>query len=93
MDEKFRGEAYKEMTKVFLEYLPWIPVIQPYEDYGLQKYVEWTANPNQQFEIRKFNFKLRRAYGLPHPPPSLRDGRRPRCADSSRSSASGCSAR
>ena len=40
------------MTKIFLEHLPWLPVIQPYEDYGLQKYVEWTPNPNQQFEIR-----------------------------------------
>jgi peptide/nickel transport system substrate-binding protein len=61
VDAKFRGEAYKEMTKIFLENLPWIPVIQPYEDYGLQKYVEWTPNPNQQFEIRKFNFKFKRA--------------------------------
>ncbi len=61
IDEKFRGQAYKDMTKVFLEHLPWVPVIQPYEDYGLQKYVDWTANPNQQFEIRRFNFKMRRA--------------------------------
>jgi len=61
IDEKFRGEAYKEMTKIFLENFPWLPIIQPYEDYGLQKYVEWTANPNQQFEIRRFNFKFRRA--------------------------------
>ena len=61
VDEKFRGEAYREMTKIFLEHLPWIPVIQPYEDYGLQKHVEWTANPNQQFEIRRFNFRFRRA--------------------------------
>jgi peptide/nickel transport system substrate-binding protein len=60
IDEKFRGEAYKKMTKIFLEHFPWVPVIQPYEDYGLQKHVEWTANPNQQFEIRKFNFKFRR---------------------------------
>ncbi|MGH7384272.1 MAG: ABC transporter substrate-binding protein, partial [Candidatus Rokuibacteriota bacterium] len=37
IDEKFRGQAYKDMTKVFLEHLPWLPVIQPYEDYGLQK--------------------------------------------------------
>jgi len=29
VDEKFRGEAYREITKVFLENLPWIPVIQP----------------------------------------------------------------
>jgi len=61
VDEKFRGEAYRDITKIFLENLPWIPVIQPYEDYGLQKYVEWTPNPNQQFEFRRFNFKLRRA--------------------------------
>jgi peptide/nickel transport system substrate-binding protein len=61
VDEKFRGDAYRKMTKIFLENFPWVPVIQPYEDYGLQKYVEWTANPNQQFEIRRFNFKMRRA--------------------------------
>jgi peptide/nickel transport system substrate-binding protein len=61
VDEKFRDQAYREMTKIFLEHLPWIPVIQPYEDYGLQKYVEWTPNPNQQFELRRFNFRLRRA--------------------------------
>jgi peptide/nickel transport system substrate-binding protein len=61
VDEKFRGEAYKEMTKIFLEHFPWLPVIQPYEDYGLQKHVEWTPNPNQAFEIRRFAFKFRRA--------------------------------
>jgi peptide/nickel transport system substrate-binding protein len=61
VDERFRGQAYREMTKIFLENLPWLPVIQPYEDYGLQKHVEWTANPNQQFELRRFNFKLKRA--------------------------------
>jgi peptide/nickel transport system substrate-binding protein len=61
VDEKFRGEAYREMTKVFLEHFPWLPIVQPYEDYGLAKYVEWTPNPNQQFEIRRFNFKFRRA--------------------------------
>src|SRR5438067_12721294 len=60
VDEKFRGEAYREITKIFLENLPWIPVIQPYEDYGLQKHLEWTPNPNQQFEVRRFNFKFRR---------------------------------
>ena len=60
-DEKFRASAYREMTKIFLEHLPWIPVIQPYEDYGAQKYVEWTPDPLQQLEIRRFNLKLRRA--------------------------------
>src|SRR5437660_2122228 len=61
IDEKFRGQAYKEMTKIFLEHLPWIPIIQPYEDYGVQKHVDWTPNPNQTFEIRRFAFKFRRA--------------------------------
>jgi peptide/nickel transport system substrate-binding protein len=61
VDEKFRGQAYREMTKIFLEHFPWVPVIQPYEDYGLQKYVEWTPNPNQQFEVRRFAFRFRRA--------------------------------
>ncbi len=61
VDEKFRGDAYKKMTRIFLEHFPWLPVIQPYEDYGMQKYLEWTPNPNQQFEVRKFNFKFRRA--------------------------------
>jgi len=61
VDEKFRAGAYKEMTKIFLEHNPWIIVIQPYEDYGLQKYVDWTPNPNQQFEVRRFALKMRRA--------------------------------
>jgi peptide/nickel transport system substrate-binding protein len=61
VDEKFRGQAYRDMTKIFLENLPWLPVVQPYEDYGLQKVVEWTPNPNQQFEVRRFNLKMRRA--------------------------------
>ena len=61
VDEKFRGEAYRKMTRIFLEHFPWIPVIQPYEDYGLQKTVDWQPNPNQQFEVRRFNLKFRRA--------------------------------
>src|SRR2546426_1227716 len=60
VDEKFRGDAYRDMTRIFLENFPWLPVIQPYEDYRLQKYVEFTPNPNQQFEIRRFNFRFRR---------------------------------
>jgi peptide/nickel transport system substrate-binding protein len=61
LDEKFRGEAYRKMTRIFLEHHPWIVVLQPFEDYGLQKHVEFTPNPNQQFEIRRFNFRMRRA--------------------------------
>ncbi len=61
LDEKFRDQAYKKMTRILLEYNPWIIVIQPYELYGLQRYVDFTPNPNQQFEVRRFNFHMRRA--------------------------------
>ena len=60
VDERFRGQAYGEMTQILLEYLPWIPVIQPMDLYGLQKYVDWRPNPNQSMEVRQFNFKFRR---------------------------------
>ncbi|HSB79463.1 MAG TPA: ABC transporter substrate-binding protein [Candidatus Methylomirabilis sp.] len=61
VDEKFRGEAYKEMARLELEYLPLIPVIQPMELYGMQRYVDWKPYANQTMEFRQFNLKLRRA--------------------------------
>ena len=61
VDEKFRGQAYSEMTKIFLDHLPWIPLLQPIESYGLQKYVDWKPNANQQFELRSFNLKFKKA--------------------------------
>jgi hypothetical protein len=36
-------------------------VIQPYEDYGIRRYVEFTPSPDQQLELRPFNVRLRRA--------------------------------
>ena len=61
IDEKFRDQAYKRMNQIALQYLPWIPVIQPSEDYGMQKYMVFTPNGNQQLDIRRFNFHMRRA--------------------------------
>ena len=61
IDEKFRGEAYRKMTRLFLEHNPWIVVLQPYDDYGLQKYVEWAPHPLQFVEVRNFNLRLRRS--------------------------------
>jgi peptide/nickel transport system substrate-binding protein len=60
-DESLRGDAYRRMTAIFLEQNPWLVVIQPFEDYGLRRYVEFTPNPDQQLELRRFNFRLRRA--------------------------------
>jgi len=60
VDEKFRGEAYKEMIRLELEYLPLIPILQPMELYGLQKYVDWKPYANQTMEFRRFNLKFNR---------------------------------
>ncbi len=60
VDADFRGRCYREMVQIFLEHLPWIPLLQPVEWYGVQKHVDWHAYPNQQLEIRRFNLSLRR---------------------------------
>ena len=60
-DESLRDDTYRRMTAIFLEEHPWIVVIQPYEDYGLQRYVEFTPSSVQQLDLRRFNFHLRRA--------------------------------
>jgi peptide/nickel transport system substrate-binding protein len=60
LDERGRAEAFRRMTAIFLEQNPWIVVLQPVEDYGLRRYVEFTPNPDQQVELRRFNFRMRR---------------------------------
>ena len=59
-DERVRADAYRRMTAIFLEHNPWIVVLQPQEDYGLRRYVEFTPSPDQLIELRRFNFRLRR---------------------------------
>jgi ABC-type dipeptide transport system, periplasmic component len=61
LDENFRGKVYAEMTQIVLENFPWIPVLQANDSYGLQRYVDWKPYPNQQIELRAFNFKFRQA--------------------------------
>ena len=60
LDEKARGQAYREMTAILLEHLPWIPVLQPIESYGVQKSLDWKPYSSQQLELRNFNLKVRR---------------------------------
>ena len=60
-EESARGDAYRKMTAIFLEHNPWLVVLQPFEDYGLRRYVDFTPNPDQQLDLRRFNFRLRRA--------------------------------
>jgi peptide/nickel transport system substrate-binding protein len=59
-DERVRVEAYRKMTTIFLDENPWIVILQPMEDYGLRGYVEFTPSPDQQFDLRRFNFRMRR---------------------------------
>ncbi len=59
VEQAKRLQAYREMTKIFLENLPWIPVIQPVESYGVAKWVEWQPYGNQQFELRRFNLRIK----------------------------------
>jgi hypothetical protein len=49
------------MTAIFLEENPGIVVLQPMEDYGLRRCVEFTPGPDQQFDLRRFNVRMRRA--------------------------------
>ena len=59
-DEGARADAYRRMTAIFLEQNPWIVVLQPHEDCGIQRYVEFTPSPTQKLELRRFNFRMRR---------------------------------
>ena len=59
-DDHARSEAYRKMTKIFLDENPWIVVVQPVEDYGLRRYVQFTPNPDQLFDLRRVNFRMRR---------------------------------
>ncbi len=58
VDQPKRLQAYQEMTKIFLEHLPWIPIIQPVESYGVAKWVDWKPYGNQQFELRNLNLRV-----------------------------------
>jgi len=58
LDPEKRRQYYREMVMIFLEHLPWIPVLQPYESYGVANYVEWKPYQNQYFDIRRYNLRL-----------------------------------
>jgi len=55
-----RDDAYPKMTASFLAH-PVDHRAPAHEEYGLRRYAEFTPNPDQQLELRRFNFRLRRA--------------------------------
>ena len=60
-DTRARAEAYRRMTAIFLDQNPWIVILQPVEDYGLRRSIEFTPSPDQQLDLRPSNFRMRRA--------------------------------
>jgi ABC-type transport system substrate-binding protein len=52
-----RKANYAAAHKIYLEYLPWIPVIQPIESYGVQRFLDWKPRTTQDFMIQ--DVKLR----------------------------------
>jgi peptide/nickel transport system substrate-binding protein len=60
VDEQFRRDAYREMTDIFLEHLPMIPVLQPADLYGLRRTIDWTPYPIGHIDLRRYNLRVRR---------------------------------
>ncbi|MDP9364672.1 MAG: ABC transporter substrate-binding protein [Chloroflexota bacterium] len=58
LDPEQRRQNYYRMYEIFLENFPWIPVIRPYESYGVANYVEWYPFANQYFNLRADNLRI-----------------------------------
>ncbi len=58
LDPAQRQQNYFRMYEIFLENYPWIPVIRPFESYGVANYVEWYPYANQYFDLRVGNLRL-----------------------------------
>jgi peptide/nickel transport system substrate-binding protein len=61
VDERAQADAYRRMAAIVREENPWIVVLQPYEDYGLRRHLEFTPSPDQRLDLRPSSFRLRRA--------------------------------
>ena len=70
VDEKFRGEAYKEMTKIFLENLPWLPGHPALR--GLRAAEVRGVHAEPEPAVRDPALQLQVPPRVDHPPPSPR---------------------
>lgn len=57
LDPALRERNYRRMFEIFREHLPWIPVLQPLESYGVSNSVEWYPFSNQYFNLRIDNLR------------------------------------
>jgi peptide/nickel transport system substrate-binding protein len=60
VDERFRRDAYREMTDILLEHLPMIPVLQPPDLYGLRRSIDWSPYPITLIDLRRYNLRVQR---------------------------------
>jgi ABC-type transport system substrate-binding protein len=58
-DEKLRKANYDRMHQIFLQHLPWIPVMQPLELYGVANTLEWKPFGNHFMDFRGYNLKVK----------------------------------
>jgi peptide/nickel transport system substrate-binding protein len=61
LDEQVRQDAYREMTALLLEHLPWIPVVQSMLLYGVQRHIDWKPSPNLLIDVRRPNLRVRQS--------------------------------
>jgi len=57
LDPAQREQNYRQMYQIFLENYPWIPVLQPYESYGVANTIEWYPYANQVLDLRADNLR------------------------------------
>lgn len=58
VDPAKRKQMYLDAQKIYMEYQPWTPIIQPTETYGVQRFIDWKPRGNQVFRVDKV--KIRR---------------------------------
>jgi peptide/nickel transport system substrate-binding protein len=58
LDGELRARDYARMVDLALENLPWIPVLQPIESYGVRNGVTWKAMPNGIIQLRREVLRL-----------------------------------
>ncbi|MBA3337674.1 MAG: hypothetical protein H0T49_08940 [Chloroflexia bacterium] len=58
LDPALREANYQRMFDIFLENFPWIPILQPFESYGVANYISWYPYSNQYFNLRAENLQL-----------------------------------
>ena len=57
LDPAKRKAYYEAAHKIYLEHLPWIPIVQPNESYGIQRFLEWKPRATQDFVIEDVKLK------------------------------------